>query len=202
MRTNDLLDLDKFNKEKNFEEIQKILDKYIKEEPKEELSSKVKASGLTTDRNDERLKTGAKAEGQNEVYLVMTEEERSKGYVRPVRDSYIHVGALIDFDFEIVRLSPEDIEHFKEFNYVYKAVNLDKESSLRGRYLTEKDFKTLDRKTKRVGGCGVVTKMGYAIAQTYAKNPKYYGATFCVGCNKHLPVNEFFWDKTEEEVGS
>ena len=201
MRTSDLLDLDKFTKEKNFEEIQKILDKYIKEEPKEE-SSKVKESRLTTDRNDERLKTGAKAEGQNEVYLVMTEEERSNGYVRPVRNSYIHVGSYIDFDFEIVRLSPEDIEHFKKYNYVYKAVNLDKESSKTGRYLTEKDFKTLDRKTNRAGGCGVVTRMSYAIAETYAKNPKYYGSTFCVGCNKHLPVAEFFWDKTDEEVGS
>lgn len=44
--------------------------------------------------------------------------------------------------------------------------------------------------------------MGQALSETYARDPKFYGATFCVGCNKHLPVDEFIWDGTNETVGS
>lgn len=50
--------------------------------------------------------------------------------------------------------------------------------------------------------CGVKTRMGQPLAATYARDPKFYGATFCVGCNKHLPVGEFLWDGTNEKVGS
>jgi len=98
---------------------------------------------LTTDPFDPRLKDGQKnKEGQHEIYLVLSEEERAKGFIRPYRDKYIH-------------------------------------------------------KT-----CGVVTKMGQALSETYARNPKFYSGTFCVGCNKHFPVSEFLWDGTNEEVGS
>ena len=98
----------------------------------------------TTNPNDPRLGHGSDLEPipQHEVYLVLSEEELAKGFVRPVRDSYIH-------------------------------------------------------KT-----CGVVTKMGQKLAETYAREPKFYGATYCVGCKKHLPVSEFYWDKTNIEVGS
>ena len=97
---------------------------------------------LTTNPNDPCLVDGQKAVGQNECYLVLSEEERAKGFIRPVRRSYIH----------------------------------------------EK--------------CGVVTTMGLALAETYARNPKFYGATYCCGCGIHLPVNEFVWDGTNEKVGS
>lgn len=50
--------------------------------------------------------------------------------------------------------------------------------------------------------CGVLTTMGLAIAETYARNPKFYGATYCVGCQKHLPVEEFKWDADGTTVGS
>lgn len=97
---------------------------------------------ITSDSNDPCLKDGSKPEGQNECYLVLSEEERAKGFIRPYRDSYIH-------------------------------------------------------KT-----CGVLTKMNSAISETYARDPKFYGSTFCVGCNKHFPISEFLWDGTTEEVGS
>lgn len=45
--------------------------------------------------------------------------------------------------------------------------------------------------------CGVVTRMGEAIAETYARDPKYYGSTFCAACRAHFPVGEageFVWD--------
>lgn len=97
---------------------------------------------LTTDRNDPQLNEGQKNEtGQHEIYLVLSDEERKKGFVRPVRTTYIH--------------------------------------------------------TK----CGAATTMGKELSETYARDPKFYGATFCMGCNKHLPVHEFTWDGTNELVG-
>jgi hypothetical protein len=82
------------------------------------------------------------ATGQQKGYVALCPEERAKGFVRPVRQSYVHLK------------------------------------------------------------CGVVTKMGLALAETYARDPKFYSGTFCVECRKHFPLNEFVWDGTEERVGS
>lgn len=49
--------------------------------------------------------------------------------------------------------------------------------------------------------CGVATKMNETIAETYARDPKFYGSTYCVSCKKHLPVADFNWDDGEV-VGS
>lgn len=118
---------------------------------------------LTTDPNDPRLGHGVDTEEveQNEVYLVLSEEERSKGFVRPVRRTYVH--------------------HFMEdgSEVPYPLISL-----------------------AGVKGCGAATTMGLALAETYARDPKFYGATYCVGCKKHLPVSEFYWDGTTERVGS
>ena len=97
--------------------------------------------GTTTDPADPRLTHGPDpADGprveQAEVYLVLSEEERAKGYVRPLRTSYWHTV------------------------------------------------------------CGTVTTMSAAIAETYARQPNFYGATYCVACAGHLPVGpagEFHW---------
>ena len=46
--------------------------------------------GVTDDRNDPGLrKIGP--DGMQEKYLVLSEEERAKGFVRPVRRSYVHL---------------------------------------------------------------------------------------------------------------
>lgn len=50
--------------------------------------------------------------------------------------------------------------------------------------------------------CGTVTTMGRALSETYARDPGFYGATFCVRCNKHLPVAEFVWADDGKQVGS
>lgn len=53
--------------------------------------------------------------------------------------------------------------------------------------------------------CGTVTTMGQAIAETYARQPTFYGATFCVACNNHRPVGadgEFVWAGTDIKVGT
>lgn len=94
---------------------------------------------LTTDPRDPRLGHGSNEDEvpQNEAYLVLSEDERAKGFVRPYRDFYIH----------------EE--------------------------------------------CGSVTTMSRAIAETYARNPSFYGATYCVRCSKHRPVGangEFRWE--------
>lgn len=83
--------------------------------------------------------------GQQKGYVVLSAAERAKGFVRPVRNSYVHIT------------------------------------------------------------CGVVTRMSDALAETYARDPKFYSGTFCVGCRAHFPVGEngqFVWDGTNEKVGS
>ena len=99
---------------------------------------------LVTDPTDPRLGHGAD-EGpapQQAAYLVLSAEERVKGFVRPVRQSYQHTV------------------------------------------------------------CGGVTRMSLPLAETYARQPAFYGATYCVSCGRHVPVAECVWDGTSEIVGS
>lgn len=54
--------------------------------------------------------------------------------------------------------------------------------------------------------CGTVTRMAQAIAETYARNPGFYGSTYCAHCRNHRPVGpdgEFVWDYPGgEKVGT
>lgn len=53
---------------------------------------------------------------------------------------------------------------------------------------------------QHTGGCGARTTMGQPIAETYARQPNFYGATYCVGCRMHRPVGvegEFHWIDSE-----
>ena len=43
----------------------------------------------TSDRNDPAIHE-VKANGQNENYLVLPDEELAKGYIRPLRYGYVH----------------------------------------------------------------------------------------------------------------
>lgn len=36
--------------------------------------------------------------------------------------------------------------------------------------------------------CGSTTTMSEAIAETYARSPRFYSGTFCVTCSEHFPV--------------
>lgn len=80
--------------------------------------------------------------GQQRGYIVLTPEERQKGFIRPVRRTYRHLK------------------------------------------------------------CGIETTMSLEIAETYARNPSFYSGTFCCGCRTHLPLEEFVWAGTNEQVGS
>lgn len=100
---------------------------------------------LTTDPNDPRLGRGIDKEPveQNAAYLILSEAERAKGFIRPYRDAYRHVD-----------------------------------------------------------GCNTVTTMARELSETYARDPKFYGSTYCVHCRKHLPVSEFVWLADGQRVGS
>lgn len=99
---------------------------------------------LTTDRNDPNLGHGVDTEPgpQNSVYLILSDEELAKGFIRPFRNKYVH------------------------------------------------------------DTCGVLTVMGDKLSETYARDPYFYGATYCVGCRMHKPVGEFKWDADNQIVGS
>jgi hypothetical protein len=95
---------------------------------------------LTNNPKDSRLTHGVGGEGMADVYLVLSEDERAKGFVRSVRRSYMH----------------------------------------------EK--------------CGTITTMGQALAETYAREPGFYGATYCCQCQSHYHVGErgeFVWVEDE-----
>lgn len=83
--------------------------------------------------------------GQQKAYVILSKEERLKGFVEPVRYKYIHTR------------------------------------------------------------CGGVTTMASSIAETYARDPSFYGGTFCCHCKKHFPIGkdgEFVWDGTNQKVGT
>lgn len=91
---------------------------------------------------DDRSHTQDRGDGQQKGYVVLTPEERAKGFVRPVRQRYIHAS------------------------------------------------------------CGSETRMGLALAETFARDPKFYSGTYCAVCHQHYPLSEFKWSGTDEIVGS
>lgn len=154
---------------------------------------------LTTNPDDPRLSHGIDDEpaGMAGAYLVLSEEERSKGYVRPVRRSYVHVGPTGPTN-PLRPLTEEENNSYGEYYIGFEPFG--DESSKAGKFWTQDQIDAVNR-----GGCGTVTSMSLPLAETYARNPSFYGATFCVGCNKHLEVGkygEFIWDGTDERVGT
>lgn len=137
------------------------------------------------------------ATGQQKSYVVLSEEERAKGFVRPVRDSYRHVGPPPPKN-PLRDLTAEEVERYKEFGYVKYEAYPESESSVVGKFWTRKEL-------DRARGCGAITTMGRSLAETYARDPGFYGGTFCVGCKEHFPVGkdgEFMWQGTTERVGT
>ena len=104
---------------------------------------------LTSNPDDPRIQRGhdSAPRDQHDTYLVLSEEERAKGFVRPVRQKYVHRACSSGKDYP-------------------------------------------------------VTKMGRELAETWARNPKFYGGTYCVHCRMHRPVAEFVWRDTDEVLGS
>lgn len=120
-------------------------------------------SGFTTNTEDKDLGHGVdiKPGEQQKKYLVLPKEERAKGFVRPYRSSYIHVG-------------------------------------IGGHEVDPNDISKHGRTGK---GCGALTHINIEIAESFARDPKFYGATYCIACKMHLLCSEFVWEDGEV-VGS
>lgn len=148
---------------------------------------------LTTDPRDPRLTHGVdtKPGQQAEVYLVLSEEERKKGFVRPLRHSYKHVGRKPKYPLRDLT----EIERKEHGNYGYIKYEAypESESPVVGCFWTQAD---LDKPS-----CRIVTNMGLALCETYARDPSFYGSTYCCGCGMHLPVNEFVWIENDGTEG-
>jgi hypothetical protein len=148
----------------------------------------------------EIIETGS-ARGQHKDYWVLSEAERAKGFVRPVRSAYVHVGAP-EPEYPLRDLTDDEHARYDKFGYIkyeeYPKPKPDGSSAV-GSFWTQ-------ARLDRIGtGCRAVTTMGRDLAETYARNPSFYGSTFCVHCGTHLPVGkqgEFLWDGTNERVGT
>ena len=101
--------------------------------------------GITDDRNDPCIGEIDPETNMQACYLVLSQDEIAKGYVRPLHVSYMHET------------------------------------------------------------CGGVTSMNLTIAETYARQPDFYGGTYCATCKDHFPVGadgEFVWTNTNDKVGT
>lgn len=131
--------------------------------------------------------------GQHAQYWVLSEAERAKGFVRPVRRSYRHVGPPGP-QYPLRDLTAEECER-QAPEYVKFEEYPESERPLVGRFWTRAQ---LDGPR-----CSRVTTMGQSLAETYARDPKFYGATFCAHCGAHFPVADFVWDDgSGQRVGS
>ena len=149
----------------------------------------------TTDPNDSRLKE-TRQDGQQAAYLVLPQEEVKKGHRRLLRFKYRHVGTRPDPKNTTRTLTDEEKEQYKGFGYVlfeeYPPTG-SQDTNIVGRFWTQAQLDS---------GCGGKTELGRAIAETYARDPAFYGATFCSTCQKHFPVAEFVWEPDGSRVGS
>ena len=155
--------------------------------------------GITDDRNDPRLGHGSDTGPvpMNDVYLVLSADERAKGFQRPYRETYVHVGRPGP-KFPLRDLTHEERDRHGP-GYVKYEEYPESESPKVGRAWTQTQLDSIGQ------GCGAVTQMGRAIAETYARDPGFYGSTYCVGCHMHRPVGvdgEFMWDGTGDRVGT
>lgn len=153
---------------------------------------------LTTDKDDPDLKV-VEPSGMQKKYLVLSDEERAKGFVRPVRRSYKHVG-LPTPKYTLLDLTEEQHKLYDGYGYVkYEQYPKNAEGNALGTFWTQ------ERLDKINNGCGTVTTMGLTLCETYARQPNFYGATYCAGCGAHYPVGEkgeFIWTEDGERVGT
>lgn len=137
------------------------------------------------------------ATGMHKDYYVLCEEERKKGFVRPVRRSYVHIGKRPKYPLR--DLTPEEKERYVGTGLGYVKFETYPPEMLprTGRFWTEVDL---------LSGCGRTTTMAQAIAETYSRDPSYYAETFCATCGKHFRVGEngeFVWaDNPDQRVGT
>lgn len=152
----------------------------------------------TTDPNDPRLGHGSddKPVPMNEVYLVLSEEECAKGFVRSLRRSYLHRGRHVCGQY----IPNNDGKLGGQVRVCMLPPDHDGTCGTVSRTFVQPEAARIHEK-QLIGGCNEVTQMGLELCETYARKPDFYGSTYCVHCSKHLPVNEFVWCEDGVEVG-
>src|SRR5258708_2103158 len=98
---------------------------------------------LTTNPKDPDLKWGPCPEEervpQNKKYLILSEEERKKGFIRPVRRSYIHIGQKPKYPLR--DLTEEEKTRYASYNYVkFENYPRKDESCVTGKFWTQKEL--------------------------------------------------------------
>lgn len=128
-------------------------------------------------------------DGQHADHWVLSPEERAKGFVRPVRLVYKHAGTAGP-KYPLRDLTPAEAECYAGEGYVKYEAYPEEARPLAGVYWTADELAAIGK------GCGAETRMPESIAETYAREPNFYGSTFCVGCKTYRPVGargEFVW---------
>lgn len=145
-------------------------------------------------------------DGQLADHFILCPEDRAKGYVEPLRLSYIHVGPPGP-KFPLRDLTPEEDARWNDpdtsaADRIVKSEDYpESERPALGKIWSQGD---LDKVAK--GGCGSLTTMPRGCAETYAAQPGFYGSTFCCGCGAYFSVGaagEFVWDTASmQRVGT
>lgn len=135
------------------------------------------------------------ATGQHGAYWVLTEAERARGFVRPVRHAYVHRGPGGP-THALRELSADEQVRYKNERYVRAEDYPPERAPLVARFWTQAQLERA-----RIG-CGAETRMGTAIAETWARDVNFYGSTFCIACRGHFPVDEFLWIDASGRVTS
>lgn len=144
---------------------------------------------ITTDEKNPGLQEIDPVTGLQKAYLVLSEEERAKGFVRPYRASYTHVGRKPKYPLR--DLTGEEVNRFGTEYVKYEEFPASERPKV-GRFWTQRELTP----------CNSSTILGKALAETFQRNPKFYGGTYCCACRDHFPVNEFVWDEDGKTVGS
>jgi hypothetical protein len=144
--------------------------------------------------------TEDRGDGQQRGYVILCDEERAKGFVRPVRQTYRHVGARPKYPTR--PLTDEERPLF-----VDEAADINDQFVVVETYPPEMAPRTQRFWTRRElhSGCNTTTKMGIKLAETYARDPSFYSATMCCTCGAHFPVGadgEFVWEPDGTRVGT
>jgi len=135
--------------------------------------------------------TEDRGDGQQKGYVILCEEERKRGFVRPVRQKYVHVGKRPKYETRQLTAEEKAVhndgadpsEHYAVFERYPAEL-----APRTGRFWTAKELRS---------GCGSTTTMGLALSETYARDPGFYSGTFCCQCRAHFPVGadgEFVWE--------
>lgn len=127
-------------------------------------------------------------DGQLKDHWILSDEERAKGFVRPVRTSYIHIGKEI-----CAKVLPNVSGAEVLLGGLREVCVMEpghKGECIQFRKMTQYEHAVAEE-SHILGGCGRITTMGQKIAETYAAEPEFYGSTFCANCHGYFPVGKF-----------